>query len=957
MSGIDWERLEALFHGALEQPETEREQWLRKACQGDEALFTEVIELLDNHARDDQRVESAIGRTAAQVRGGNEPVAGLRLGSWRVLSQIGAGGMGSVYLAERADDEYAQKVAIKVIRGFPDRDSLERLRLERQILADLNHPNIARIIDGGTTDQGQPFIVMDYVEGLTIDQWCQHRRSSERETIRLVMTICEAVHYAHQRLVIHRDIKPANILVNASGHPFLMDFGIAKLIHDSDDAESEQSATRGVRFYTPWFASPEQLAGRPISTASDVYSLGRLLLRLLRPESSARRASDPPASQTAAISRLPRDLAAIIERATRDEPDRRYPSAAALSEDLQRYLSGDPVNALSGRLGYRAGKFARKYWVPMTAVLVAAIIGFGLVWRLIEETQRALAAERVAIAEAQNSDQVLNFLISMIGSVHPGESMGEDVSLREVVERGRNRIFDQEFADPIMHARILHAMGEVYQALLDNERASELLALAAEKAFHAGDLAQEVRSRSMLTISLIRLHELDEAGSQATLIRDLAERHPEIDPEIRATAFNNWALWAVELARYDEARESMQKAFELRSQAGSDLRLMGISLHNLGFIENRAGDQQAALEWLLPALELKAQVEGRNTPTYGYTLSLLAQTYRRLGEFARVREVTEELIEVETRLYGADSLAMRSTLNEAANLYLDFGEYSSAIETFERLLEIDAGSGRETVGHTAVYLNNLGYTQQMRENLPEAERLYRQSHAIRVAQLGAGAESSLRTAFNIANVIAQSGHHEQAAELFEDVLEKRRALLGKDHADVLRAELAMEQTRARLAPDTTGLARVEALTERLADRFGDNSWVMINARAELGRMHLMLGNLEEARVALARASEAMRQLVAPDHPQAARFELDLIHIDLLQGDQLTAAQRLDGIRATIEKQFYRDGPSQRLIRCLEENLDAECWQQLPPVVAWAIVADGVRATASKIRHESLRQRS
>src|SRR6056297_1803166 len=349
MSEGRWERLQALFEGALARPESERESWLKAVCGGDTELLDEALGLLAADAIDRDPVREMVSQSVQELGGSVMPDQGQSIGPWRILREIGRGGMGSVYLAERADQEYRREVAVKLIRGFPDGQSLERMRAERQILADLDHPNIAAMIDGGTTADGQPYLVMQYIDGDQLDVWCREQRPSRTRRLALMTRLCAAVEYAHRNLVIHRDLKPGNVLVVQGDQPMVLDFGIAKLSDAEASTEEPGEVTRSGRYYTPGFSPPEQLSGASVTTLADVFSLGKLLDWLLR---------NHPADED---QRVPRELVAIIDQATAGRPDERYSSVAALRDDLERFEQGLPVAAAPARFGYRLGKFLRRH--------------------------------------------------------------------------------------------------------------------------------------------------------------------------------------------------------------------------------------------------------------------------------------------------------------------------------------------------------------------------------------------------------------------------------------------------------------------------------------------------------------------------------------------------------------------------------------------------------------------
>jgi eukaryotic-like serine/threonine-protein kinase len=410
MSTTDWFRVKQIASDALDLPDAERAPFLAAACGDDRALYDEVESLLvATHAASDLYETPLVAMPAgADVVGralqASPVTADTRVGPYRIVREIGQGGMGSVYLAERADGEFQQKVAIKFIGGrLASRALVERFRQERRILAVLDHPHIARLIDGGTTDDGWPYVVMEYVAGVAIDEHCEARRLTTVDRVRLFQDVCAAVHYAHQRLVVHRDIKPSNILVAADGTAKLLDFGIATLI--DPDLTGDTRPQTIWRALTPEAASPEQVRGERVTVAADIYSLGMLLYRLLTGRSPYGDGSLDQAALLRAICddepRSPgvnRDLDVIILKALRKVPSRRYASAAELSEDLRRYLEGRPVLAAPDSVGYRVGKFVRRHWVATTAAtaaLVAILAGAGI----------ALQQARVARGERARAER------------------------------------------------------------------------------------------------------------------------------------------------------------------------------------------------------------------------------------------------------------------------------------------------------------------------------------------------------------------------------------------------------------------------------------------------------------------------------------------------------------------------------------------------------------------------
>ena len=411
-----WQRVKDVFSAACELDASERNRYLDETCAGDAALRAEVVSLLDAH----NQTDAVIDRPAAAYVGGGEVFAGSdrrigqRIGAYEIVALIGHGGMGEVYRARRVDAQYDKEVAIKLVPAGYHRDFvLQRLRAERQILANLDHPDIARLIDGGATDEGLPYLVMELVAGEPLDRYCEQRKLTMRERLQLFRDVCAAVSYAHQRLVVHRDLKPGNILVTAEGRVKLLDFGIAKLLQPSANDTGAAPTITLMQALTPGFASPEQILGGTITTASDVYSLGVVLYLLLTGRSPYRTSLDsaqdairevcdndppPPSSHLS----LDRDLDAITLRALRKEPDKRYRSVDELSEDVRRHLEGLPVLARGDQFSYRAGKFVRRHRIE---IIAAGVLGVTLLGGVFASLREARIAEQQRVVAEQQSER------------------------------------------------------------------------------------------------------------------------------------------------------------------------------------------------------------------------------------------------------------------------------------------------------------------------------------------------------------------------------------------------------------------------------------------------------------------------------------------------------------------------------------------------------------------------
>jgi serine/threonine protein kinase/tetratricopeptide (TPR) repeat protein len=446
MTPEDWQRLKSLLDGALQKEAGAREAYLLEACGDDAVMLARAESLIASSEESWAGLEGGASGLTEREEG---PRTGERIGAYEILEEIGHGGMGTVYLGRRADEEFRQRVAIKLVRRGMDTDFvLRRFRHERQILAGLDHPHIARLLDGGATGDGRPYFVMEYVEGQPLLDYCDSHRLSIGERLKLFLDVCSAVQFAHQNLVVHRDIKPANVLVTAEGMPKLLDFGIAKVLNPELFSATVDRTASVLRLMTPDYASPEQVRGEPITTATDVYSLGVVLYELLtghrpyrvesaepgevarvvceqvpeKPSIAVTRVEKVPAAEGSeettltaeSVSqareeepqklrrRLQGDLDNIVLMALRKEPQRRYASVGDLAEDIRRHLDGRPVRARKDTVGYRTGKFVRRHRAGVAAAaLVLIALAFGLVWNL-REARRARAAE--ARAERRFND-------------------------------------------------------------------------------------------------------------------------------------------------------------------------------------------------------------------------------------------------------------------------------------------------------------------------------------------------------------------------------------------------------------------------------------------------------------------------------------------------------------------------------------------------------------------------
>ena len=660
-----WQRLKELFGGAVDLGDPERAAFLDEACAGDASLRAEVEVLLASHREAESFLSlppTGAGEAGLEAPAG-APSPPLRVGPYRIVREIGRGGMGTVYLAERDDEAFHRQVAVKVIRRGMDSDFVvERFRAEREILAGLAHPHIAALLDGGTTDEGLPYFVLEHVEGVPIDRYCDERRLSTTQRLSLFLDVCEAVRHAHARLVVHRDLKPGNILVTADGVAKLLDFGLARLL-DPASASPDRTATQ-LRFLTPAFASPEQVRGGAITVASDVYSLGALLYLLLtgrRPhgpddatyEELTRRATlvDPPRPSAAALEepsagdplgdagrlaavregsparlrrRLAGDLDAMVMMALRKEPERRYPSVERLAEDVRRHLAGRPLTARTGAGWYRAGKFISGHRVGLFA---ATLVVLSLTGGLLEASRQRARAER-RFADVRRL--ATSFLFEFHDAIEklPGSTKAREL----VIQRGREYIdgLAREAAGDLSlqadlasaYERLAEVQGGGNASLGDAVGALESLqaAVALREAI-AATMPRDSEARRHLALALrergeVRLGQgqgaaLDDIQRAMALWEALAAEEPGSPRAVKdlALGHHSAAMAFVERGNYAAALEHRRKAAALFERVASlspadagARRNLSLGYKYLSGILRVTGDRPAALVYARKAV-------------------------------------------------------------------------------------------------------------------------------------------------------------------------------------------------------------------------------------------------------------------------------------------------------------------------------------------------------------------
>ncbi len=834
LSPTRWSRVDELFDEASRLEVSERAAFLSSACADDAELRDYVGALLDADPTSEDSIEKTIINTMNLVFGEDashaDDLKGEMIGPYRVERLLGSGGMGMVYLAQRADEHFDQQVAIKLGRHrLVDPEVQLRLRNERQILANLDHPNIARLFDGGTTKDGVPYLVMEYIDGVRIDAYCDCQRLDIASRLKLFQTICAAVHHAHENLIIHRDIKPQNILVTADGTPKLLDFGIAKLT-DTHGTATDGFTREGAVIMTPASAAPEQLLGNPVTTATDTYALGTLLYLLMTgvrayptdgmsPAEAARTictsnvtrpslrleqekrvstsgaesggpaviediASDRATSPERLRRRLSGDIDTIVLNALRKEPARRYRSASALADDIALHLKSMPIVARADSWRYRAGKFIRRHYaaVSVSTLVVAMLVTFTVV---LSVQNRNIAMQR------DTAREVSQFLEDIFKAQDPAEARGTIITADAILLAGASRIRADLGNRPEIQAALMGTIGRVYFNLGEYEPSLEML-------------------------------------EQALQLRKLTdgENHPSV-----AAAEHDLAVTLIRLAEYMRAELLLQSSLAInRREYGSASPEVAKNLFNLAAVHLKTSELDAAEAFANSSIDIYEKLDDKHGIELANAKSALARILQVRGDLDRTEALLLEAIEIVTRTEGPSHPHMPYYLQNLGVLQLSKGDLTAAEKTLARAIETTRrilGEKHHLLAGTLVYQGTL----------LQAKGDY------------AGAEQVMRDAL-LLDIETRGADHPTVA--FDMTV---LGMLLHDKSDLVAAE---------------GMLRgALEIYENVSD---DDHQLTASALTELGAVFNTTGRLTEAQVVLERALKIRSKASDPELVAATRVE-------------------------------------------------------------------------------------
>ena len=860
-----WQRAYEVLDELLDLGADARRQRL-----GELDLTPKERERVESLLRADESDGGVLDRPVDTAIDGYVAVTG-RIGPWRLGPEIGRGGMSVVYRATRDDAGFEQTAALKLLHATRlDPASIERFRREQQILADLHHPNLATLLDGGVTPDGTPFLVMEEIRGARLDAYCVDQSLDARGVVELMLPICDAVAFAHRSLVVHRDLKPANILVDDDGRPRLLDFGVAKLLARDDP---EHTTTRVL---TPGFGAPEQATGRAVTTATDVFGLGAVLYRLLARSMpypadaflvDSRDLPRPtaPSRATEGVHGIDSDLDNVVRKALRVEPERRYASVEAMARDLRNWLDGLPVSATPDRLVYRLRKLASRHRTAMVAAAVAVLgllAGSGVaLWQASVargESERAQRSAAQAESQAERAEAVTDFLVQTISAADPEAQLGADATVRQVIDAGVERIgseMDSELADePETRARLRSVLGKISYRLGEFERALAILdenlsadGLSAEirlhdqvvaancarvlgrakeaerRFFEAIELAQAMDpvnlaiAESAYASFLIAVGRTDEA--LARLDNSSAQTWLESAPvDELADLEETLAQALVEQGRIDEAAAHAERALELRLAGGESMRTaVAMSLGQLSNVRAEQGDLEAAAELKRRALAIQMELLGPKHVNTQVSRNDLATLFKNLGRFDESAELLESVLAQQVELLGPEHRHVADAHFALGQALFLAGRRNDSLAHYRRAAEISdlapAGAGPFHGVHHAIY-----------------------GHALVLTDPSAASEGEVEIQLGV--------------RLVSD-------LLGPDHPLTARVRTLYAEVLNELGRHDEARGQMEAALPILDAAYGQESRHAALARIELGRA-LFSSSPEEAQVALRDAIAAFR---------------------------------------------------------------------------------------------------
>jgi len=940
MSRDRFKKLKEILIHVLDLPENERDGYLDQVCAGDAALREEVEAKLALVGRDPgvmktRGVQDLVsGDAVAGLLEELDPAPAEQIGPYRIKGILGEGGMGLVYHAEQLEP-IRREVALKVIKlGMDTKEVIARFESERQALALMDHPNIARVHDAGSTEEGRPYFVMEYVEGIPITDFCDRHRLSTRQRLELFSQVCLAIHHAHQKGIIHRDIKPSNVLVsdhNGTATPKVIDFGVAKATSQRL-TEKTMFTEQGQLIGTPEYMSPEQaeISGAHVDITTDVYSLGVLLYELLTGvlpfESEALRAAgfdeirrimredEPPKPSTriSALGNRATDIAnnrrssvSVLSRAIRGELDwiimlamekersRRYQSASELALDIERHLRDEPVVAGPPSTAYRLRKLVKRHKRvvgSLAAVIVALTVGLGLSTTMFF---RAESARAEAESEAQKAAQINTFLQEMLASVNPAEQ-GRDVTVREVLDEAAKTVEAELAGQPEIRAAVHDTIGTTYTALgLYTDADSHLRTALATRQGSLGqshaDVATSLFNLANLLLQRGEYEESEQLFKDALAMRRelFGEEHPDI-----AACLHGLAAAQSSLGRYDEAKLLLRSSLAMQGKLlGEEHPDVAGGLNTLANILYIQGEYAEAETLLRQALVIHRKHLGEEHPEVGQAMNSLATLLQLQGKYSEAESLFREALAMRRELLGEEHPEVAASFGNLGLILRLQGKFGEAERYYRKALAIQRKQHDGDHPDTAANLHNLATVLKIQERYAEAEPLSREAVAMVTRCFGEEHPNTATCLASLAGLLGYQGKHAEAESLYKNALAMRRKVLGEEHASVALNldDLAnLLQNQGRYAEAESYSRRSLLMQEKL---LGEQHPDVARSLHRLATIHMQRGESDSAEPLLRRCLEIRKEVLPTDHALTA-WAQNLLGRVLVTQEKYTEAEAL-----------------------------------------------------------------
>ena len=868
MNSEQWNKVQALFKEVIDLDADSRTTRMEQIKTDDPVLFEEVWSLL---AADSMQTSILDGFAIEQVDLSElVPLDGVQIGPFRIEKQIGSGGMGNVYLAHRTQGGFEQTVALKLIKyGMGTDPAISRFLVERSILARLQHPHIARLIDGGITDEDRPWFAMEYVEGIPISHYCREKNATLRERLDLFLMITSAVQYAHKNLVVHGDLKPDNILVSMQDDKptiKLLDFGVARLIEvGKEDAKT-------LHAFTAEYASPEQLGGQPVTTVSDIYSIGVILYELFTGTRPYRRndqslqeflnniSQSPPVlpskssnedAQATYQKDLTGDLDNICLKALSADPEQRYETAEQIADDIRSYLNYLPVSATYGSRMYRTGKFIKRHkagTVAVTGILIVLIAGIlAFAWQYNVASQERDRAQK----EAETSRQVASFLQGLFEVSDPAISRGDTLTAFTMLERGAEQIESELAGNPELLVEMLDLLGDVYISLWDFRKAEEMFSRSEgykRQIYPEDHLSFSVNYHYMGNIHIQNgnFEAADSSISAAMRIRraNLRQNHPDIASTLQLLGFLNQRQ-----GNFQKAEELYSEAlaiYEEQSSDDPDNAMEAASLKSsLGLIFLTTTRHEEAAELFQDAVSYIQTNLGDDHPRIINYLANLGTAHSRLGNTEEAERYLIQSVETARKILGNHHPLTANTLIYYSNFLFGQDEYLQIEQLSREALQIYTDFFDDDNPVIPVIINNLANSLDNQGKYTEAEELHRVALARRIELFGSESHHVAQSYGNIAVTLRNKEKYDLALEYFHRALEIEIAVYGEDHPEPAYGTLAIAYVHKLTGENKKAEEYYLKGYQIFRDRFGDDNNETRNALDRVTRFYEDTGQPEK----------------------------------------------------------------------------------------------------------------